>query len=52
MRKALQESLTKKAPEKDWTFITRQIGMFSFTGLNPKQVCMRAGAGVWTWQLC
>lgn len=37
VRKALQASLKGKMPNKDWEFITRQIGMFSFTGM----VCMR-----------
>ena len=34
---ALQE-LTAAMPEKDWGFVLKQIGMFSFTGLTPKQV--------------
>ena len=25
-------------PSKDWSFVLRQIGMFSFTGLAPEQV--------------
>lgn len=25
-------------PEKDWSFVTSQIGMFSFTGLTKEQV--------------
>ena len=25
-------------PDKDWSFVLKQIGMFSFTGLNPEQV--------------
>lgn len=38
VRKDLYDELTKIHPEKDWSFILRQIGMFSFTGLTPKQV--------------
>lgn len=39
VRKELQRVLTAKYPAKDWGFITQQIGMFSFTGLSPAQVC-------------
>jgi aspartate aminotransferase len=38
VRGELQKDLETKMPEKDWSFITRQIGMFSFTGLKPNQV--------------
>ena len=38
VRQALVEALDKRMPERDWTFITRQIGMFSFTGLTEAQV--------------
>lgn len=38
VRGALQQQLQDLYPAKDWGFITRQIGMFSFTGLNPQQV--------------
>jgi aspartate aminotransferase len=34
----LYDDLVKLNPDKDWSFVTRQIGMFSFTGLNPAQV--------------
>jgi len=38
MRKALYELLTNKLQTPgDWKHITNQIGMFSFTGLNPDQ---------------
>jgi aspartate aminotransferase, mitochondrial len=39
LRQTLREGLEKKnAPMlPDWSHITRQIGMFSFTGLSPKQ---------------
>ena len=38
MRQDLYEHLTRLMPEKDWRFVTSQIGMFSFTGLTPAQV--------------
>jgi len=38
VRGKLHGYLTEKMPEKDWSFVTRQIGMFSFTGLSPAQV--------------
>jgi len=38
VRNALKAELDTQMPEKDWSFVTRQIGMFSFTGLNPAQV--------------
>ena len=38
MRTELRKSLESKLPSKDWSFVTRQIGMFSFTGLAPQQV--------------
>ena len=38
VRKVLYDHLVKLMPEKDWTFVTSQIGMFSFTGLSPAQV--------------
>ena len=36
------ESMVKLNPDKDWSFIQRQIGMFSYTGLSKDQVqkCM------------
>ncbi|KAF5843910.1 aspartate aminotransferase [Dunaliella salina] len=38
VRGELRKSLESKWPEKDWSFVTSQIGMFSFTGLSPAQV--------------
>lgn len=38
VRAMLYDNLCKLNPDKDWSFVTRQIGMFSFTGLNPNQV--------------
>ena len=37
MRAALRGSLEKKGVPGDWSHITTQIGMFSFTGLTTKQ---------------
>lgn len=38
VRGLLQSELEKASDAKDWSFVTRQIGMFSFTGLTPAQV--------------
>jgi aspartate/tyrosine/aromatic aminotransferase len=38
MRKLLVETLRAKGVPGDWSFITRQRGMFSFTGLSREQV--------------
>lgn len=38
MRKALTDELKRLGTPGDWSHITKQIGMFSFTGLTPKQV--------------
>jgi len=37
MRNALRASIEKQNVKGDWSHITTQIGMFSFTGLTPKQ---------------
>ena len=37
VRQLLVDALNKRMPERDWSFITRQIGMFSFTGLSQEQ---------------
>ena len=37
VRAALVAALSKLEPGRDWAFITRQIGMFSFTGMTAKQ---------------
>lgn len=34
----LYDELTKINSDRDWSFILRQLGMFSFTGLTPAQV--------------
>ncbi len=38
MRQLFVETMKEKAPEHDFSFITQQRGMFSFSGLNPMQV--------------
>ncbi|KAL3989254.1 Aspartate aminotransferase cytoplasmic [Acanthocheilonema viteae] len=38
MRQALRENLEKLGTPGKWEHITQQIGMFSFSGLNPEQV--------------
>jgi aspartate/tyrosine/aromatic aminotransferase len=37
MRAILKEALIKNGTQGNWDHVTSQIGMFSFTGLNPKQ---------------
>jgi aspartate/tyrosine/aromatic aminotransferase len=38
MRSALRKAIEAAGVKGDWSHITTQIGMFSFTGLTPKQV--------------
>lgn len=38
VRGKLRAALERRMPERDWSFITSQIGMFSYTGMNEKQV--------------
>lgn len=38
VRASLYDELVTQNGDKDWSFVTRQIGMFSFTGLNERQV--------------
>ena len=38
MRKGLRERLEKLSTPGSWDHITNQIGMFSYTGLTPKQI--------------
>lgn len=44
VRAELYDNLVKLNPDKDWSFVKRQIGMFSYTGLSKDQVenCMTA----------
>lgn len=38
MRQALRSKLEELKTPGDWSHVTSQIGMFSYTGLNPAQV--------------
>lgn len=38
MRQKLQDILSSKLPERDFSYFTKQRGMFSFTGLTAEQV--------------
>jgi aspartate aminotransferase len=38
MRQQLVSNLKSLGSKKDWSHITNQIGMFSYTGLKPEQV--------------
>ncbi len=38
MRVELHRRLEAKGAPGDWSFILKQIGMFSYTGLTPEQV--------------
>jgi len=38
MREGLAELLTKRIPRQDFSFVRRQRGMFSYSGLTPPQV--------------
>lgn len=38
MRERLREGLAKEGSKRDWSHITRQIGMFCFSGMNEQQV--------------
>ncbi len=38
MRKALADGVSQRVPGTDWSFVTRQTGLFSYTGLTKAQV--------------
>jgi len=38
VRNELRQALEKRLPDKDWSFVTSQIGMFTMTPLTPEQV--------------
>lgn len=38
VRQLLHDELVALNPDKDWGFVLRQIGMFSYTGMTPAQV--------------
>ena len=50
VRQVLRDHLEKINPDKDWSFITSQIGMFSFTGLTPPQVSYLPTLPQMNWQ--
>ena len=55
VRKELRTALEKRMPDRSWSFITAQIGMFSFTGMSPAQVRACGGAllgGLWGACVC
>eukprot|EP00232_Nephroselmis_pyriformis_P003753 CAMPEP_0182913798 /NCGR_PEP_ID=MMETSP0034_2-20130328/38224_1 /TAXON_ID=156128 /ORGANISM="Nephroselmis pyriformis, Strain CCMP717" /LENGTH=459 /DNA_ID=CAMNT_0025050527 /DNA_START=29 /DNA_END=1408 /DNA_ORIENTATION=+ len=37
VRQCLYDALVARMPEKDWSFVLKQIGMFSYTGMNKAQ---------------
>jgi len=37
VRQELHDALAKINPDKDWSFVVKQIGMFTFTGMTPAQ---------------
>lgn len=38
VRKVLYDNLVRLNPDKDWSFVLNQIGMFTYTGMSPAQV--------------
>ena len=38
MRGLLADEMAKLGAKRDFSFVTRQAGMFSFTGLSPEQI--------------
>ena len=38
MRHALADEMARIGAKRDFSFVTRQKGMFSFTGLSPEQI--------------
>lgn len=38
VRRVLHDALAALNPGRDWGFVVDQIGMFTFTGLSPRQV--------------
>lgn len=37
VRQDLYDALVEINPDKDWSFVLKQIGMFTFTGMTPQQ---------------
>jgi hypothetical protein len=52
VRGELRAALESRCPEKDWSFVTKQIGMFSYTGMSPQQVGAVLGARPRGWWGC
>jgi aromatic-amino-acid transaminase len=49
MRKALAEGIAQRVPGTDWSFVLRQSGLFSYTGLTKAQVeRLRAEYSIYT----
>jgi aromatic-amino-acid transaminase len=49
MRKALAEEIAQRVPGTDWSFVLRQSGLFSYTGLTKAQVeRLRAEYSIYT----
>ena len=49
MRKALVDGVQKRVPGSDWSFILKQRGMFSYSGLSKEQVArLRAEYSIYT----
>jgi aromatic-amino-acid transaminase len=49
MRKALAEGVAQRVPGADWSFVLRQSGLFSYTGLTKAQVeRLRSEASIYT----
>ena len=40
MRTQMKDNLAKEGSSRNWQHITDQIGMFCFTGLKSKEVCL------------
>ena len=38
VRQVLHDGLVALNPDRDWSFVVSQIGMFTFTGMSPQQV--------------
>ena len=54
MRAQLKDLLAKEGSTRNWEHITKQIGMFCFTGISPQQVRVPGGVlsldnGLETW---
>jgi hypothetical protein len=52
VRGELRAALEKRMADKDWSFVTKQIGMFSYTGMTPQQVgaCLACVCACCVWR--